>query len=638
MELRLQKFIASTSQIADIRNLDPLNPCIFKLQHPVSGTEYVVVAALGEPTHLGIPINSTWVVLDPASIYYRRALKLKGNAATVVEGIDPLPGLAQSWIEVFTYADIFIDPQYYDMLAGEKGDKGDPGDRGDKGDPGKDAYIDLAELARLVAELIKPGAPSLVISGPPTVLEGTSANYTVSLFQNGSATPLAIPITLSAGAEATMDASNVMHVNPLSQSQNIELTAKFTPAGGQEITASLQVQLINADLQSLDITGVPAQVIEGASFTAVCTANYMGTTPQAVTPIWTVVPPEAGTITAEGVFTAAQVGVDTTFTIEAVYTEAAITKSASKASKVINIVPTGLTIAGLQTVFEGKTVQYTATATSNSGGPTVVTPTWSVTPVGAGAISASGLFTAASVSSDLTATIHASYVASGATVEADRTCLVKDIIPTSLALRAAAATINEGATTQLTATVTRNDGSTAQVTPASYTVTPSALGSVNASGLFTAAAVNATATASIAASYTEGTTTVTGSASVTITDIPVVMVPFYGAAATNSVKNEALIKSLTGRGPNNSRLNDSFVIYDGPGLSMFYAYPASYGLATFTDLGNGFQGGWDGAAGAGDGMTLGPITVTVDGTPWYLYKTDQANISPVSNPTNWKVT
>lgn len=111
--------------------------------------------------------------------------------------------------------------------------------------------------------------------------------------------------------------------------------------------------------------------------------------------------------------------------------------------------------------------------------------------------------------------------------------------------------------------------------------------------------------------------------------------PFYGTGPIVPVaqKNGSLILSLQFRGTEDDRLNPS-VVLSAPDLSttMYYAYPVEFGLATFTDNSNGFQGGWDGAHGD-HGTTLGPIVVpvTIDDrvVDFYLYETDWPDLGPV---------
>src|SRR5690606_16593761 len=133
--------------------------------------------------------------------------------------------------------------------------------------------------------------------------------------------------------------------------------------------------------------------------------------------------------------------------------------------------------------------------------------------------------------------------------------------------------------------------------------------------------------------------TVQDTHTVTVVDVPLIIYPYYGVADMNAVKDEAFILALTGRGPNGDR-TATFTLDSGAagsGLKMYYAYPVSYGLATFTDTSNGFEGGWDGVR--NDPFTLpGPIIVpvTVGGNvvDFYLYGTDFDGLGQVT----WQVT
>jgi hypothetical protein len=150
--------------------------------------------------------------------------------------------------------------------------------------------------------------------------------------------------------------------------------------------------------------------------------------------------------------------------------------------------------------------------------------------------------------------------------------------------------------------------------------------------LFTGADVAADVTANFSASYTESGVTVTTQKTITVKNVVAAITPYYGVASTTATKDANLILSLTGRGPSAARQMNPCTMTAGVGQSYYYAYPVSYGLATFIDLSNGFEGGMDGAHGD-RGATLGPITVTVNGVAFYLYASDQSNLGT----TNWNV-
>lgn len=117
--------------------------------------------------------------------------------------------------------------------------------------------------------------------------------------------------------------------------------------------------------------------------------------------------------------------------------------------------------------------------------------------------------------------------------------------------------------------------------------------------------------------------------------------PYFGVASFETPmeqKNGDFIKSLTGRGPTESRVVPSMTLdsYTGSGFTMFFASPVQFGEVTFLDIESNFEGGWDGVH-SDWGQTLGPIIVPVNlnGTvvDFYLYQTDFEEIGLVE----WKV-
>lgn len=110
------------------------------------------------------------------------------------------------------------------------------------------------------------------------------------------------------------------------------------------------------------------------------------------------------------------------------------------------------------------------------------------------------------------------------------------------------------------------------------------------------------------------------------------ILPYFGTASVNAAKDQALVLSLQYRGATADRTNPAMTLTSGANISMYYAYPVSYGFATFLDTDSQMEGGWDGfyADTTGD---LGPGIITVNGVSFYLYKTDWPNLGL----THWKV-
>jgi hypothetical protein len=572
MELRLQKFIDSMGTLSDIRNLDPYNPVILQMEHPVTAMQYVIVVAITEPSYMGIPINAIWVVQNPQSNYYKKALKLKAVAPNAIP--DALPGLTQTWIEIFTYDEIFSDPQWYDNGSGggvpgpigpqgpvgPQGPMGPTGLQGPVGPQGPAAVVDydfiIAEVVKQVGDGGTPQTATLAIMGANTVMEGGTAQYAVEL-TIGTNAPMAItaPITLT-GTGATINATNlVTAAGNLTGDQTITLSASYT-YNGTALTATKNVVITNAALASIAVTGLGTNVFESKTAQLVATATYGNGATSTVTTqaTYTVNPASAGTVSAAGLFTAAAVASDTPFSITASYTEAGVTRTTTVNSTNKNLIAQSLAISsGATTVNEGGTLQMTATVTRNDTTTANVSSqaTWTVSDPAAGTIDANGMFTASLVAANTPVTISASYLQEGITVTATRNITVNNVAAVIYPYYGAAAS-------------------------------PGVAGKTG--------------------EWIKSTLTQRG--------------PNGDRTATN-------ISIDGGNAPGNKFL--------------FYAYPKSYGLAQFFDLDSQMFGGWDGADDQFGQGTNGPmeVNVTIDGqvVVFYLYQSDMYNLGL----TRWNV-
>ena len=140
MERKLEQFINSTRQIGDLRNVARLNPTLFKINHPVNGTEFVIGVSFEEPATSGFPINGIWVVAEPNNPWYNRAFKLLQNI--------PADGYNNTWEEIRRYEEMFTDPQYYLMTGGNTtvGPRGPTGATGPTGPTGLTGPMGLQGL------------------------------------------------------------------------------------------------------------------------------------------------------------------------------------------------------------------------------------------------------------------------------------------------------------------------------------------------------------------------------------------------------------------------------------------------------------------------------------------------------------
>ena len=201
--------------------------------------------------------------------------------------------------------------------------------------------------------------------------------------------------------------------------------------------------------------------------------------------------------------------------------------------------------------------------------------------------------------------------------------------------------IQEGGSGNYVATVTYNSGTVVNVTPA-WSV-DSAQVAISAGGVLSSAANSITSdiTPTITATFTvAGDAASVATKTVTVTNINPGIQPFWGIGAAVPADYQSFITGLPNRGPAAARQMTNMA-FDSAGAASygFYAYPASYGYASFQDMANGgFIGAWGGAGNptsgpnaaslaAGEDRPL-EINITISGVsvPFYVYRTEQQNL------------
>jgi len=174
-----------------------------------------------------------------------------------------------------------------------------------------------------------------------------------------------------------------------------------------------------------------------------------------------------------------------------------------------------LAITGPNSLNEGTTATYSATATFSDGSSQGVTPTWSENSSYA-TISAGGILTATSVSGNQTVTITASYSSGGITKIATKTVTIVDLVAKTLSSLTIAgpASVSENNSATYTATAKFSDGSTAPVT--AVWSENSNYASISGAGVLTTSAVSRNQSVKITAKYSYGGVTKNATLSVTI--------------------------------------------------------------------------------------------------------------------------
>ena len=386
MDIKLQQFIREIETLADVRNVDVRNPVAIQYDFPALSMRYLIVGSPTEPTYQAYPINLIWVVMDANSKYYRCALQLKSRAANDAQIENRITDTAflGTWIEVDTYPDLFIYPQYYEMNSGG-------GTPGPQGPPGRDGYIIVGDW----------NANRTYNKDETVFYEGSS--YVTQIDNNRNNPPGTSNAWLMVAQKGDSPEFDYDAV--------IEDILKRLEKKPKSISIELAASVFENDNVAIKVF---LQYDDGASEQLQLNLVDFSVTPQG-----------AGTVNrSSNRFEAGSVNADTVATVSATYSYTSSDGStavltANKQITVKNIIPVSLAVAGPASVDEGKTATFTATVTYNNGTSKAVPATgrtWSVVNAAHGAIDQTGVFTAAEVSANTQATIRCDYTEDGVSV------------------------------------------------------------------------------------------------------------------------------------------------------------------------------------------------------------------------------
>jgi hypothetical protein len=248
-------------------------------------------------------------------------------------------------------------------------------------------------------------------------------------------------------------------------SQTVTVTATSVADPNKSATAAVTLN------PPVGVMVAPASATLTQSQTQSFSATVTNTSNTAVT--WSLIP-VVGNITAAGLYTA-PASIASSLTVTVTATSVANPTVSAGATVTLNP-PVQVTVAPASvTLTQSQTQTFSATVT-NTGNTAV---TWSISPL-VGSISAAGLYTApASIASSQTVTVTATSVANP-TVSAGATVTLKP--PVNVTVSPASATLTQSQTQTFSATVT-NTGNTA----VTWSLSP-LVGSITATGLYTAPA------------------------------------------------------------------------------------------------------------------------------------------------------
>jgi Concanavalin A-like lectin/glucanases superfamily len=442
---------------------------------------------------------------------------------------------------------------------------------------------------------------SSLVFGPGASSSPGSAQ-SVTLSNTGNAALNISTITLS-GIDATSFSESTSCLTSLAAGSSCTITAGFAPVMAGSFTAAItitttafpsaQTILLSGTAPPVEVSVSPVTMTLNSGQAAQLTATVTNASNKALT--WSISPVGVGSISTSGLYTAPAI-IATAQTVTVTATSVADTKASS--SSTMTLAPSVAVSVSPATMAlnSGQDGQLTATVTNASNKAV----TWSISPVGVGSISTSGLYTApAIITTAQTVTVTATSVAdtkasSSATMTLEPSVAVS-VSPATMAL-------NSGQAAQLTATVTNasNKGVT-------WSISPVGVGSISTSGLYTApATVTAAQTVTVTATSQADTTasssatimlerTVAVSVSPAATTIYANETNLFSATMTNASTSSfawsALLGTITSEGvytapsnTGNSALTDTIT-------ATSIEYPTKSATATVTVL-SGLVGWW----------------------------------------------
>ena len=180
---------------------------------------------------------------------------------------------------------------------------------------------------------------SLAITGPSTVNESSTTNYTAkATYSDGSTATVTPTWSLSATTFATISAGGVLTTKAITSNQSVIVKASYTYLGvTKAISKSVAiVNVVPKTLTSLAISGA-GSVNESSTSTYTAKATYSDGSTATVTPTWSLSATTFATISAGGVLTTKAVTSNQSVIVKASYTYRGITKVAAKTVAIINV-------------------------------------------------------------------------------------------------------------------------------------------------------------------------------------------------------------------------------------------------------------------------------------------------------------
>ena len=210
MERKLEELIRDLEHVSVIHGLADNNPVVTRLSKPSVSTLTVIVLSKEEPSTLVLPLNVTWINLDPTSIHFRRALRRVSKSATAPYN--------HEYLLLNAFDDVFVE-QYYDA-----------GDEAIVSSGGVTSAATTSQLG-LVKLTVAPVDPN-----NPVVVENTDPRLT------DARTPIAHTHPQSPAASLQTTGANVVINNSSPPSAGMVLVATSPTEATWRLLTSADVQ------------------------------------------------------------------------------------------------------------------------------------------------------------------------------------------------------------------------------------------------------------------------------------------------------------------------------------------------------------------------------------------------------------
>lgn len=532
----LVEFVQQSLSLADLRNLSVENPVVIRVNAPASIEEFQIVVAHKEPSFSILPYNVTWIVADPASANYKRAMRRVTSL--------PFAGYRNTWEILTTFEDIFAVAQYYEYsgsfqigevelngitqatmkMRGTVKLRNNPVDTDPEADINNPVVVSSNDPRMFDA---REPTPHTHPQQAAEMLAGSTGLNEFFVTIKDSAPPEAGQVLILTGAG---DEPNEM----MGYWRNVNQS---------------DVDYNGPTFDELEIYTSAAEFNEKQTYVFRANAKFSdGTSVENVPALWSiVVGGEYANISATtGTLNSNEIVGDKTVRIQATWMHAASGQSRNKIFEftlkdgTVYRILESITIEGLTTVNEGVATTYGVIAHYDDGTSQGVVPsTFLNSNSSVGSLnSTTGVFTAAQiVGGNTTTTISASYSEGGVSKSASINITVVDttVYPVTAVINGPT-TVNENSNSTYSLIVSFSDGSSRAVSVTNWSSsTPTAAVISPVSGALTANEVNGNQLTVISASYTSEGSTVNATQEVTVRDLTVYpeSANIIGSAAIN---------------------------------------------------------------------------------------------------------